>query len=322
MFYVCLLISAALAILGIVAWVSLHRSIAHIKARLARTANRSHLVNLRVVGAWRELARQAVLFQHGPEVAARTPFYANAGEDAFLVLLFDAQREGYLIEAGAYDGVRHSVSATLEALGWAGLLVEARPDSAAACASARPGMRVVHGALVGPGAPPEVEFAMVMGSSSGERVSHLASGAAAERTHLVAAGSTQRRVMVKSYTLESLLSQVPIVDALILDLEGAEAEALRGLGPRLGHVRVLLLEESNTKPRPELHATLAEAGLGFMGYFGGNAVFVAQGEGALRRRAAQLLYANPDDVPPVPPSEYARAAARSSRQGVGTLMGP
>jgi FkbM family methyltransferase len=136
------------------------------------------------------------------------------------------KRGGVYLEAGAHDGYTQSNSYYLERhRGWSGVLVEAVPELYERARRRRPRSRVFNCALVGPdhaGEVVEVEFGDLMSvvGSPG----HAAQG-------LEVAGRAPYRVSVPARTLSSVLDEAGVshFDLLVLDIEGGELEALRGL---------------------------------------------------------------------------------------------
>lgn len=259
------------------------------RRRLHRLEARFGVALWQMTGIWRLLARQRIEARRGSEIAANVTFHANGGEDAFLVLMFEGQDRGFAVEAGAYDGVTHSVTRTLEQLGWQGLLVEARPDSAALCRSGRPNFRTVEAALVGPGAPAQLEFVMAQASSNSERRSYLPS-AEENRRKKFEREVEHQRINVKTVRLEQLLEGQAVIDAVVLDLEGAEVDALRGLGACANRVRLFLIEDPEYQPNKQLPVWMKENGFTFAGRLGLNACYIRRDDAALLARASAVLY--------------------------------
>lgn len=145
------------------------------------------------------------------------------------------RRNGVFVEAGANDGLTYSNTYYLERFhGWSGILVEAIPSLYQRACRNRPGAKVYNFALV----PPENEGRQVeliygnlmslvagaMGSDDADE-EHIRKA----RQHEPSAGSY--RISVSGRTLSSLIEDAgkEHVDLLSLDVEGYEAEVLRGL---------------------------------------------------------------------------------------------
>src|ERR1043165_2070963 len=121
--------------------------------------------------------------------AGRSPsipleFTSQFGEDCWLWDLFGAQRDGFFIEAGAFDGHLFSVSYAFEALGWKGLLVEPIPEQFEKARQRRPYSRVVHAALGPPGSSGSCTFQLVEGGA--------ATGAPAMLSHIAPTAANTR----------------------------------------------------------------------------------------------------------------------------------
>lgn len=151
---------------------------------------------------------------------------------------------GFFVEAGANDGVNFSNTYYLErARGWTGVLVEGIPDLYRACVRHRPRSRVVNCALV----PPEREGSLVTMHYS--NLQSIVSGAMSYEhveDGLRSQGERTYEVKVPGRTLSSVLDEAmpPRFDLLVLDVEGYEAQVLRGLdldrhAPRFALVEVL-----------------------------------------------------------------------------------
>jgi FkbM family methyltransferase len=164
------------------------------------------------------------------------------------------QRPGVFVEAGAHDGYTQSNTYYLERfLGWRGLLVEAVPELFEKARRRRPHSVVERAALVGPGQDGS-DLVMQFGdlsSTLGTR-DHARGG-------LDNAGREGYELTVRGRTLSGLLDQAGLgrPDLIVLDVEGHELEALRGLdlerhGPDLLLVEMLDMAEQ----RPAFDAML------------------------------------------------------------------
>ena len=71
------------------------------------------------------------------------PYYSHPStrNDEWVINdVFDGKRDGYYVEAGAFDGLTHSNTLTLErCFGWSGLLIEGNPEFATLAKRNRPG---------------------------------------------------------------------------------------------------------------------------------------------------------------------------------------
>lgn len=147
---------------------------------------------------------------------------------------------GVFVEAGAHDGYTQSNTYYLERFrGWSGVLVEAVPALAAKAAARRPASHVAQVALVGPehaGPTVPISFADLM--------SHI--GEPGESTARATAdqGLDPYTVEVPARTLDGVLDDAAIgaVDLMVLDLEGNELDALRGLDRERHPVSWLVVE--------------------------------------------------------------------------------
>ncbi len=156
---------------------------------------------------------------------------------------------GFFVEIGAYDGQTQSNSVLLEKAGWKGMLIEANPGNYARCLRARPKAIVEFAACVGADYPRETTIITDVGlmSMTGE-------SAFDERTRASwlerGAGFTARPpqdIEVPATTLGALLDRHGIgrVDALLLDVEGAEVEVLKGLDFSRQGPRVIVAEDAH-----------------------------------------------------------------------------
>lgn len=145
---------------------------------------------------------------------------------------------GYFIEAGANDGFRQSNTYWLERFrGWGGLLVEPMAELADEAVKSRPNSTVVQCALGSFGGPAStrMRFADLMTAPDGTYGERITKGLG----------------WIDSYTcdvdvrpLSSILAELgpPEIDLLSLDVEGHEADVLRGIDFDRHAPRYILLE--------------------------------------------------------------------------------
>jgi FkbM family methyltransferase len=165
---------------------------------------------------------------------------------------------GFFVEAGANDGINFSNTYYLErARGWTGVLVEGIPELYRACIRHRPRSRVVNCALV----PPEDEGSLVTMQYS--NLQSIVAGALPYE-HVVqglrSQGERTYEIEVPGRTLSSVLdeSMPPRFDLLVLDVEGYEAQVLRGLDLNRHAPRFALIEVLEGTARAAVDAILGE----------------------------------------------------------------
>jgi len=211
-----------------------------------------------------------------------TEFRAQFGEDCMLYELFEGKQNGFFIEAGAFNGVDFSVSYAFEQLGWNGLLVEALPQRAEECRSHRPHSRVVHAALGPPDSPPTATFAAtddVFGGMLSRRAETITPA-----TPMVA-GLQSSNVTVPLVTLDTLLeSHNGPIDFVALDLEGGEADALKGFSLSRFRPRVLMIEDNGLGLKSPLTDFMRTQPYTMVGWAEINAVYIHSEEAALLAR--------------------------------------
>jgi len=165
---------------------------------------------------------------------------------------------GFFVEAGANDGVNFSNTYYLErARGWSGVLVEGIPDLYRACVRHRPRSRVFNCALVAPeheGELVTMHYSNLQSIVSGALpYEHVEAGLASQ-------GERTYDVQVPGRTLSSVLDEVgpPRFDLLVLDVEGYEADVLRGLDLGRHAPRFALVEVLDDDARGPVEAALSE----------------------------------------------------------------
>jgi FkbM family methyltransferase len=182
----------------------------------------------RLLGSWRRGACEAIgIRRYSRPALDRLDWQLEQYVD------FDG---GYFVEAGANDGVVYSNTYYLERFrGWRGLLIEGIPELAKQCQKNRPRSTVVQAALVetsSPGDTVEMHYAGLMSAVTGAM--DCAGGTEAHIQHgLEIQGiKTTYVVRVPARTLTDVIQQhhpKGDINLLSLDVEGMEAQVLRGL---------------------------------------------------------------------------------------------
>lgn len=159
------------------------------------------------------------------------PEYCRVGRWSLVEGLYAGKAPGVFFEAGAHDGWTSSNTYWLEAsMGWRGVLVEPVPDLYKACAKERKLCKVFHGALVSntfAEATVEIECSGL--------VSAVVQSPMLQETRDIANSyygvSSRPKIAVPALTIDACLGRSGIsqVDFVSLDVEGFEAQALRGM---------------------------------------------------------------------------------------------
>jgi FkbM family methyltransferase len=252
----------------------LDRVIQSLQAQQART-ERDLLKVRQSVAA---LRAESVLRRQGREPRLPLEFTSQFGEDLLVWSLLAGQTSGFFVEAGAFDGYRYSVTYPLEAIGWNGLLVEAIPRRHAECVIRRPHSRVVHAALGSRPGGGTTEFCVVEDQYGG-----MLSYSKPTPSHLRDLGNTPRSlVSVPIATLNELLQEhAGPVDLVVLDLEGAELDALAGFDIGRFLPRILLIEDNLKGQDPALRNFMKALPYHSAGYLAVNDVYIRKDQNSV-----------------------------------------
>lgn len=163
-------------------------------------------------------------------------FFALDKLDSKLIRLLSNKRGGYFVEIGGFDGVTYSMTKHLESyLGWTGLLIEPIKEKYEFCRmNRRKTTKVLNVACVPFEFPEEDVEIMELGPMSvietlDHRVGNFDKHLLAAENHL---GRKGKPLRTPTMTLTDALQKAKSpreIDILILDVEGAEIEVLRGL---------------------------------------------------------------------------------------------
>lgn len=194
-------------------------------------------------------------------------------EDVFLLDYFEGMPPGVFVEVGAYDGIQFSNTYALEQIGWKGLLVEAHPENAKKCKKNRPNAIVEHAAAGDANASGMISFNMVEG-----RGGDLLSFIHADERHQQRCrreGKGIRTEEVPFLPLDSLLEThgMTTIDFLSIDIEGGEADAIRGICFERIRPRLILLEANHKQARNELRALMTSLDYSELRQFDANLLF-------------------------------------------------
>lgn len=159
--------------------------------------------------------------------------YAQHLEDYHLSLAFAGRREGFYIDVGAGHPVADNVSCWFYLQGWRGLVIEPQANLAA---------------LYGHVRPRDIVFPGLVGAQSGEADFHIVdrlhgfSTMLADVAEKAGVGFETKRTPVETLTSLARRHDVPKVDFLKIDVEGAEIDVLRGIDWSVLRPRIILLE--------------------------------------------------------------------------------
>lgn len=214
----------------------------------------------------------AKLVAEGREPRMPVDFRSQFGEDVVIWEILGGQTEGFFLEVGAFDGYELAVTYALEAAGWRGLLIEAIPERSDQCRMRRPNSRVVNAAVSRKGSAGTARFVVVPENNG--QLSYLDQDT--EHARLMAMSPTPKQtITVPLRTIDELLGghEGPI-DAAVIDVEGAELDALDGFDIEGWRPRVLFLEDNQFGRDPALAEYMAMKPYVSAGWVGVNRLYV------------------------------------------------
>ncbi len=181
----------------------------------------------------------------------RTKFYSQHGEDSIIWPLFRRQRHpGTFVEIGALEGMRFSNTYSFERAGWSGVCVEAHPKYYQMLKSNRPGSTCVHAAA---GCSDRDSITFYINDRGTLSTLDPSLGDTFKETHTrYFHGHTKQSVPLR--TLNTILDRAGMkgpIDVVSIDVEGTEADVIRGFdlgrfAPRVVIVELMIEERRQT----------------------------------------------------------------------------
>lgn len=199
-------------------------------------------------------------------------YYSQNGEDYLLERIFPGDH-GLFVEVGCIDGRRFSNTLRFEEKGWKGLCVEAHADYIEALRKNRPGSIVCHCAAAETDEDDVPFFANARGSLS--TLDRSSEADFERRFGQWFTGFEEQRVPKRR--LDTLFDQFGIadIDILSIDVEGYEAQTLRGIDFERFRPTVLVLEAETAEAEAAIAALLEPAGYHKSSRLASNLFFLA-----------------------------------------------
>jgi FkbM family methyltransferase len=217
-------------------------------------------------------------------------------EDVFTLACFADQPPGTFLEVGAYDGIWHSNSYLLEAMGWKGVLIEPIPERAAECRTNRPGSVVVQAACGPMGCSGEIELQVVQEKGKGEgKRSYVDTHPGHIRLlNMQALGTSSVRVPL--ITVDSAIgAHFDRIDVAFIDVEGAELGLLKGFSLNTYKPRLLIVEDNTFGHEADVLNYLGTQGYQPVGWIRQNRVYTRTDDAVFAEHARGLC---PSQHPP------------------------
>lgn len=185
-------------------------------------------------------------------------YYSQNGEDYVLSNMFGGKKDGFFVEVGCIDGRRFSNTLAFEEMGWKGLCVEAHAGYIGLIAGNRPNSIVSHCAAGDTDEDEVVFYANTRGTLSTldrSKEAHFR-----EQYGKYFDGFEMHSVPKRR--LDTLFRENGIekIDILSVDIEGTEADALRGIDFKRYTPSVVVVEADSPEEEAEVDGVLLPAG--------------------------------------------------------------
>lgn len=185
-------------------------------------------------------------------------YYSQHGEDFILDKIFKDKKHGFFVEAGCIDGKRFSNTLTFEERGWVGLCVEAHSDYIKLLKQNRPRSIICHCAAGEKDEDEVIFFANSRGSLS--TLDKSKESYFRENYGQYFTGFEEQNI--KKRRLDTLFNEhnVTDIDFISLDIEGYEAEALKGLNLEKYKPTAFVIESDSQHHEEQLDELLIPSG--------------------------------------------------------------
>ena len=257
-----------------------------VKRRLRRIEKRASIERSELLPLIRAGYAHTVEVSDGSEPAM---FRAEMGEDILLLELFGREHAGLFVEVGGYDGMTNSATFALEQRGWTGLLIEPVASLCEKARAIRPHATVVNAAVSRRGSASEAEFIYFPVDEDGSRAdlaSRLSSAIEVKDSRPRNQGELTRvRLTTIADELRTYYPQRQL-DLVIIDVEGAELDAIDGLEIEFTAPRIVMVE--NHDHRAQITETMGRYGYLILFQLDFNYFFARESDEELLGRCRQL----------------------------------
>ncbi|MEH6764504.1 MAG: FkbM family methyltransferase [Aequorivita antarctica] len=179
--------------------------------------------------------------------------YSQHADDYIAWQLLGRERDGLVVEVGAFDGVHLSNSFAFEQIRWNSICIEPSPAIFKFLEQNRPAAININNAIVGDENISEIDFyAEEIGVLSGcnydeEDVKKRYENRGLEYTE-------PKKIKITATTLSSLFGKLKVdtIDVLSIDVEGFELEVLKGLDLKSFNVKLFIIEANDEEYKTQI----------------------------------------------------------------------